>query len=147
MKVAITADIHLNGDTDYRERFNALVEVLKTIKNEKIQHLIIAGDCFDQENSKINILEKALEKADNTELRVFLLPGNHDFNISNLNFLKVKFMLLKILKKLNWEEGHFFLSLIKNKGLWGQKLENLHLYSRIQNGYWLHMEIFHQIQP
>ena len=78
MKIAMTADNHLNGDTDYVERFNALLEILQTVKQEGIQNLIIAGDCFDQENTNTNLLEKALDETQNDDLRIFLLPGNHD---------------------------------------------------------------------
>jgi DNA repair exonuclease SbcCD nuclease subunit len=135
MKVAFTADIHLNGDTEYRERFNALVEVLKIIKNEQIQYLIIAGDCFDQESSNINLLEKALEKSNNTELRVFLLPGNHDCNIKQSQFPQSQIYVIENTQKIELGGRSFLFVPYKEQRIMGAEIGKF--ASTLKNSKWI----------
>ena len=47
MKIAITADLHLNSK--YLDRALALQNILAQLNTEGIQHLIIAGDLFDKD--------------------------------------------------------------------------------------------------
>ncbi|MDO9087338.1 MAG: metallophosphoesterase [Anaerolineaceae bacterium] len=95
MKIAITADIHLRNGKNYTSRFNALVDVLRKLQEEDIKVLIIAGDCFDYENSDFNLLEVAIDQSQILDLQVYLLPGNHDPFINQSMFSKSKIFVIE----------------------------------------------------
>ena len=85
MKIAITADLHLNQNNEHPERTNALIEILTEMKNQKITHLIIAGDCFDNDKANVVDFEKIIRNFDH-DFITYLLPGNHDKSLKQRYF-------------------------------------------------------------
>jgi DNA repair exonuclease SbcCD nuclease subunit len=81
MLIAITADLHLGDYQEYPERENALREILKILVDQNIKILIIAGDCFDQNNPNILALEKIIKESKMDQIVIYLLRGNHDESI------------------------------------------------------------------
>ncbi|MEN3014268.1 MAG: metallophosphoesterase [Endomicrobiia bacterium] len=82
MKVAITADFHLNSA--YPERKTTLEKILNSLKKKEIHHLIIAGDLFDKEQQNYSEFDNIANKF--SEIHIYVIPGNHDPNISNRFF-------------------------------------------------------------
>lgn len=95
MKIAITADLHLGNKTQNPERFNVLLDIFKYLKETQISNLIIAGDCFDQSNSSVNLLEEAFSLIQNDQLRIWLLPGNHDQQLRQSQFNNEQITLIE----------------------------------------------------
>ena len=48
MKIAVTADVHLNEK--HQERFDAFKNIVNLVRNKNIKYLIVAGDLFDLAN-------------------------------------------------------------------------------------------------
>lgn len=84
MKVAITADAHLREERS--ERLSALEEVFKGTHASSIEHLIIAGDLFDEnpELALVNQFKELVEKF--PALKVHVILGNHDPGLSSGSF-------------------------------------------------------------
>ena len=82
MRIAVTADVHLNEK--YPERFSALTNVVSQVKNENITYLIIAGDLFDQNYSNHSEFEKLCKK--NERVTFLIIPGNHDEKLKQQQF-------------------------------------------------------------
>ena len=80
MKIAITADVHLGIKKDYPERYNALEDIFKQTIAENIEHLIIAGDLFDENFQNYSDFEALCKKYSGLQLHI--IPGNHDLSIS-----------------------------------------------------------------
>jgi DNA repair exonuclease SbcCD nuclease subunit len=76
MKIAITADLHLNPD--HSERSCALITILEDMKNEGIGELIIAGDLFDRDGDDRAYAQFLDPCRSFPEIRIHLIPGNHD---------------------------------------------------------------------
>ena len=49
MKIAVTADVHLNEK--HKERFDAFKNIVNLVRNKNIKYLIVAGDLFDQDDT------------------------------------------------------------------------------------------------
>ena len=76
MKIAVTADLHLNSK--YLDRALALQNILAQLDTEGIQHLIIAGDLFDKDgddSAYSSFLDPCRSYPD---IQIHLIPGNHD---------------------------------------------------------------------
>ncbi len=84
MKIAITSDIHLKSYSDSTERYNALENIFKKIKDKNISHLIIAGDLFDKDYNNYSDFDKLCNKF--PFINILAIPGNHDYNIKNEYF-------------------------------------------------------------
>ncbi len=78
MKISVTADVHLRKS--HPERYNALEDIFKQTMAENIEHLIIAGDLFDQDFQNYSDFEALSKKYSGIQLHI--IPGNHDLNIS-----------------------------------------------------------------
>jgi DNA repair protein SbcD/Mre11 len=76
MKIAFTADVHLNPD--HPERAGALAEVLSQVAAEGIQRLVVAGDLFDRDNDVASLKEFERMCGEHPSLQVLVIPGNHD---------------------------------------------------------------------
>jgi DNA repair protein SbcD/Mre11 len=76
MKIAITADLHL--DPSYPERAHALGDILDQIQKDGISDLIIAGDLFDRDgdSSAYDSFRELCRKY--SSIRLHVVPGNHD---------------------------------------------------------------------
>jgi len=76
VKIAITADLHLNPK--YPERALALQNILKQLEIEGIKELIIAGDLFDKDGDDAAYLSFLDPCRSFPGIRLHLIPGNHD---------------------------------------------------------------------
>ncbi len=108
MKVAITADVHLANKKDYPERFNALTYILDSIKEMKINSLIIAGDLFDASYNNYSEFDKIALKY--KDIFIHVIPGNHDATIDNsvMTSKNVEIYSEPAIKSLNKSKIKFF---------------------------------------
>jgi len=82
MKIALTADVHLNSKN--KVRINNLEQIIKRLVQQKILHLIIAGDLLDNDiNSYIDMDNLAGKYK---ELNISIIPGNHDSTLNQKKF-------------------------------------------------------------
>ncbi len=94
MKIAITADVHLTSQKKNPERYRALINILDQMVTLKIDTLIIAGDLFDASCKDPGVLEETIKKPKYENIRLFIIPGNHDpvlsqgaFTLSNIEYI------------------------------------------------------------
>ena len=80
MRIALTADNHLADKKRYPERYNALEDILRKVKAEKVRDLFVAGDLFDKEFRNYKEFEALCKKYPGIQLHI--VPGNHDIGIS-----------------------------------------------------------------
>ncbi len=83
MRIAITADLHLTTRERHPERFETLENLLDDLRSNEIEMLIIAGDLFDATQRSYVDFEKICRAADNSTLKICVIPGNHDPSIDN----------------------------------------------------------------
>jgi DNA repair exonuclease SbcCD nuclease subunit len=76
MKIAFTADVHLNPD--HPERASALADVFSQVAAEGIQCLVVAGDLFDRDNDVASLKEFERMCGQHPSIQVLVIPGNHD---------------------------------------------------------------------
>lgn len=86
MKVAITADIHLTLEAKHPERFQTFRCFLDDILKQKIQTIILAGDCFDEDNPNYAEFESLVSNPPYQSLQFIIFPGNHDASLSQSMF-------------------------------------------------------------
>ena len=86
MKIAFTADAHLRSHDEYPERYTALTNVLEQCRQQKITHLVIAGDLFDKTLQNYSDFETICQHDDFSSIDVHIIPGNHDPNIQQEHF-------------------------------------------------------------
>ena len=82
MKIGITADCHLNPL--YPERKEVLEKIFNHLISNKVHILFILGDLFDKAQQNYSDFDSLLEKF--PDLKVYIIPGNHDYNISQSHF-------------------------------------------------------------
>lgn len=82
MKIAITADLHLRSREETPDRFQVLVEILKTAGAREVDLLIFAGDLFDQGRHNYSDFEAAFRETRPEEVQAVAIPGNHDADLS-----------------------------------------------------------------
>ncbi len=82
LKIALSADFHLTSLELHPERFHALENILSQMKEEQIETLIIAGDLFDASLRNYTEFESLCNKKEYRNLRLYIIPGNHDPDIS-----------------------------------------------------------------
>ncbi len=75
-KILHTADIHIQETGD--ERWQALLEVLKTADKEEVDVLTISGDLFDKDLNAHEIRDELRAVFSKQDYQVIILPGNHD---------------------------------------------------------------------
>jgi exonuclease SbcD len=76
VKIAITADLHLNPK--YPERGLAFQDILRQLDAEGIPELIIAGDLFDKDGDDSAYASFLDPCRAHPSIRIHLIPGNHD---------------------------------------------------------------------
>ena len=89
MKVAITSDLHLRTKKENPERYNALDNILTQCVDLGIHELFIAGDLFDKDLSSYSDFEKVCKNPDYKDVKIRVIPGNHDNTLSNKKFSTV----------------------------------------------------------
>ncbi len=94
-KFAHMADCHLDS---WREpelkkvSLNAFLEALDICMDEKVDFILIAGDMFHVASPDIDILRSAvlkLKEVRDKGIRIYVIPGSHDFSYSEKTMLKV----------------------------------------------------------
>ncbi len=94
-KFAHLADCHLDS---WREpelkkvSLCAFLEALDICMDEKVDFILIAGDLFHVASPDIDILRSAvlkLKEARDKGIRIYIIPGSHDFSYSEKTMLKV----------------------------------------------------------
>ncbi len=94
-KFAHLADCHLDS---WREpelkkvSLDAFLEALDICMDEKVDFILIAGDLFHVASPDIDILKSAvlkLKEARDKGIRIYVIPGSHDFSYSEKTMLKV----------------------------------------------------------
>jgi DNA repair exonuclease SbcCD nuclease subunit len=86
MLVAVTADLHLTSRETHPERFRALEDVLKQMVKNKMDHLIIAGDLFNQDTRNTAEFETVCREHRHRSIHFHILPGNHDSRLTAKSF-------------------------------------------------------------
>lgn len=82
MKIALTADIHLTSRKQHPERFAALENIFTQLHTLRLETLIIAGDLHDASYDNFSEFETLCCHPENRSIQVWVIPGNHDPNIS-----------------------------------------------------------------
>lgn len=85
MKIAFTADVHLRSPEETPERYHALEEVMRRCGDLGVEDLVIAGDLFDKAYPNYAAFEARCRE--HPELRIHLIPGNHDPGLAPHNFV------------------------------------------------------------
>lgn len=85
MKIAITADVHLKKHNETPERYRALENIFEKIRQSGIEYLIIAGDLFDRDFSNYADFDSLCKNF--PSIKISIIPGNHDYQISNKLFV------------------------------------------------------------
>lgn len=98
MKVAITADVHLNSQK--KEPLDNFKVIVQELLSKGISHLVVAGDLFDlgyDGHIEVDNLAKQFP-----ELSLIAVPGNHDPNLdrSQFNARNVEILTQPTIKKL-----------------------------------------------
>ncbi|HSM54970.1 MAG TPA: metallophosphoesterase [Candidatus Sulfomarinibacteraceae bacterium] len=78
MEVAITADVHLTEKARHPQRLAALEEILNTLCERGIEHLIVAGDLFDASQRNYAEFEALCTRPEYASVQLTIIPGNHD---------------------------------------------------------------------
>lgn len=86
MKIAITADVHLTLKEKHPERFQTFQCFLDDVLKQKIQTVILAGDCFDAESPNYSEFESLVSNPPYQSLQFIVFPGNHDESLSQSMF-------------------------------------------------------------
>ncbi len=84
MKIAITADIHLQGSGGDSSRYKGLKNILENLAEDGIDNIIIAGDLFDKDMENYAKFEKITREYGDTSF--YIIPGNHDPDIKGEKF-------------------------------------------------------------
>jgi DNA repair exonuclease SbcCD nuclease subunit len=79
MKIAATADCHLDDGGRHPERYHALADILNTLEEEGIRELIVAGDLFDSRVQGYGELEGLC--GDHPDIGLHIIRGNHDLHL------------------------------------------------------------------
>ncbi len=79
MKILHTADLHLREVGD--ARWEALMEILRLARREKVDFLAISGDLFDDPDRAEGLRVPLREMLSAQPFRVVLIPGNHDRDV------------------------------------------------------------------
>ncbi len=85
MRFAVTADLHLRQN-EHKERFAGLKSVFNEMQRLKLTTLVIAGDLFDINEKNYSEFDKICRAEPAKNFKIYILPGNHDWNISKNMF-------------------------------------------------------------
>ncbi len=86
MKIALTADSHLTSLKAYPERYHAFEYILGDAAEKNVHNLIVAGDLFHESNRNYADFENLCSKSPFRNIQIWILPGNHDSEISDSMF-------------------------------------------------------------
>ncbi len=80
--IAITADTHFREDKS-DNLYGNLENILQELTGLSVSKLVVAGDVFDKDYSNYSKLANLISRYD---VEVYLIPGNHDENLSQKYF-------------------------------------------------------------
>lgn len=103
MKIAITADCHLNPN--YPERKDVLKKIFEEINSRKINTLFILGDLFDKAQQNYSEFDALLREF--SDIEVYLIPGNHDYNVSQAHFVSSNLKVITEPKFISFANVNF----------------------------------------
>lgn len=83
MKIVFTGDVHLRSTQLHPERYNALRNILSRMIENNINHIVIAGDLFDQNINDPSEFEAICRNPEYRDIQFIVIPGNHDPAINN----------------------------------------------------------------
>lgn len=118
MKIAVTADVHLESREECSERWNALANIIVQMLAEGINMLIIAGDLFDMESQNYSEFDEFCKQ--NNQIKFYIISGNHDSGISPKHFTAGNIKIFNEPKILPLGEpplSFFFLPYIPDKSM------------------------------
>lgn len=102
-ELLVVSDIHILDKDDKNAKL--LLEFLSSIDTEKVRYLVLLGDIFDfclgastYFHKKFAEVGKELSRISTGNVNVFFLEGNHEFLISRMPWVGVKFVNKKTLK-------------------------------------------------
>jgi len=78
MKIAITADNHILDNKSHPERLTTFGNILGKCDDLNVDQLIICGDMFDKDINNFADFEKVYRERKPKDLKTFVIPGNHD---------------------------------------------------------------------
>ena len=91
LKLVHTADVHLGGGAEGAAAPRGFVGVLDLALAERADVLLIAGDLFDDNRPKPDVVDFAITQINRFPGPVILLPGNHDCLDTGSIYHKVDF--------------------------------------------------------
>ena len=103
MKIGITADCHLNSK--YPERREVLKKIFEELKNHEINTLFILGDLFDKAQQNYSEFDALLREF--SDIEVYLIPGNHDYNVSQAYFVSSNLKVITEPKLISFANVNF----------------------------------------
>lgn len=87
MKILHTSDLHLGKnlleESFFEDQKYILDEIIKIIKEEKVEAVLIPGDIYDKNIPSVdavNLFNDFLNKLSNLKVETFITSGNHDSN-------------------------------------------------------------------
>ncbi|MFC1648000.1 exonuclease SbcCD subunit D [Nanoarchaeota archaeon] len=95
MKFAHMADVHLGAWRDPKMRelgIEAFRQAIGTCIKEKVEFVLIAGDFYNTSLPGIDVIQesvKQLRKLTEQGIRIYIIPGSHDFSTSGKTMLNV----------------------------------------------------------
>jgi len=82
LKIAITADLHLTTAAKNPERYHALGDILRQLKELHVKTLIIAGDLFDASAQNYAEFDALCQQDASRDVSIYVIPGNHDVGLT-----------------------------------------------------------------
>jgi DNA repair exonuclease SbcCD nuclease subunit len=113
MKIAITADVHLSTYKETPERYHALEDIIRQAISEKVDALLICGDLFNENFNNYSDFEDLAKKY--PKCNIWILPGNHDANISSRSIAGKNIRLFEAAEILDDTFQLLFLPYVREK--------------------------------
>ena len=115
MKIAFTADVHLN--TAHPERTRALANVLEQVAAAGIERLIIAGDLFDKDRDAASLQDFERICSERLAVQVIVIPGNHDPSLHPDQLAQSNVQVIHEPTTLDFDGTSFLLAPYANGGM------------------------------
>lgn len=99
MRLAITADAHLRSYESTPERFEALQDIFEQASSDSIDTVLVCGDLFDKDYSNYSEFENLVRHFSN--LSIWIIPGNHDYQLSSNSLIGKNIRIFEKVEILN----------------------------------------------
>ena len=134
MRFIHAADCHIGGWKEEKLRelgIKSFEELVNQCISNQVEFLLISGDLFDTALPQIDLIKKTvalLKKINDHNIKVYIIPGSHDFSPSGKTMLDVleKAGLVENVVKIEETENKIKLNFtyhndVKITGLYGKK--------------------------